>query len=147
MAAWGPKTPLFGPVEIPDDPNVVPASPISATWWPNLQLAPSGGHIWNFCKWFHLVAIGQIYNKYNWCHLMVKFGTDVSGVTWWPNGSQICSQCNEHFEGEIVPAYSIVWRDLLYIARGTTDPEISGKTFWILLNFPNFSAQNRWGPF
>ena len=45
VAAWGPNRPLFGPVEIPDDPNVVPASPISATWWPNLQLAPSGGQI------------------------------------------------------------------------------------------------------
>ena len=45
VAAWGPNRPLFGPVEIPDDPNVDLASPISANWWPNLQLAPSGGQI------------------------------------------------------------------------------------------------------
>ena len=30
-----------------------------AIWWPNLQsmpVAPSGGQIWNRCKWRHLVA-------------------------------------------------------------------------------------------
>ena len=56
VAARGPNRPLFGPVEIPDNPNVVPASLTSATWWPNLQLAPSGGQICNLCKWFQLVA-------------------------------------------------------------------------------------------
>ena len=58
VAARGPNRPLFGPVEIPDNPNVVPASLTSATWWPNLQLAPSGGQI---CNWRHLVAKFVIY--------------------------------------------------------------------------------------
>ena len=44
-----------------------------AIWWPNLQLiqvVPSGGQIWNNCKWSHLVVI---------------FATNESGVIWWPN--------------------------------------------------------------
>merc|ERR1712015_470273 len=42
-------------------------------WWPYLQLmqvAPSGGHICNLCKWRHLVAI---------------FATNASGAILWPN--------------------------------------------------------------
>ena len=43
-----------------------------AIWWPNLepiQVAPSGGQIWNLYKWHHLV---------------VKFGTNASpgGQIW-----------------------------------------------------------------
>ena len=33
-------------------------------------MAPSGGQIFNKCKWYHLVA---------------KFGTNASGAIWWPN--------------------------------------------------------------
>ena len=61
-----------------------------AIWWPYLQLmqvAPSGGHICNLCKWHHLVA---------------KFLTYASGAIWWPylqlmqvapSGGQFCNQC------------------------------------------------------
>ena len=35
-----------------------------------MQVAPYGGQICNLCKWRNLV---------------VKFVTDVSGATWWPN--------------------------------------------------------------
>ena len=60
----------------------------NAIWWPNLELmqvAPSGGQIWNLCKWRHLVA---------------KFETNASGTIWWtilqliiiaPSGGQICN--------------------------------------------------------
>ena len=34
------------------------------------QVVPLGGQIGNLCKW---------------CHLVAKFGTNASGVTWWPN--------------------------------------------------------------
>ena len=43
------------------------------TWWPTLesmQVVPSGGQIFNQCKWRHLVA---------------KFGTNASCAIWWPN--------------------------------------------------------------
>ena len=43
------------------------------TWWPTLesmQVVPSGGQIFNQCKWRHLVA---------------KIGTNASGAIWWPN--------------------------------------------------------------
>ena len=35
-----------------------------------MQVAPSGGQIWNYCKWRHVVA---------------KFGTNSSGAIWWSN--------------------------------------------------------------
>ena len=52
--------------------------------WPFL-VAPSGGQIWNLCKWRHLVA---------------NFATNSSGAIWWtilqlmqitPSGGQICN--------------------------------------------------------
>ena len=42
-----------------------------AIWWPNLQpmhVAPSGGQIWNLCKWRHLVN---------------NFATNANCATWW----------------------------------------------------------------
>jgi len=61
-----------------------------AIWWPNLELmqvGPSGGQIWNQCKWRHLVD---------------NFVTNASGAIWWtilqlmqiaPSGGQICNYC------------------------------------------------------
>ena len=57
-----------------------------SSWWSQLmQVVPSGGQIYNQCKWRHLVA---------------KFGTNASGTIWWPNlplmqvapsGGQFCN--------------------------------------------------------
>ena len=62
-----------------------------------MQLAPSGGQIFNLCKWHHLVA---------------KFATYASGAIWWPNlqimqvapsGGQICNLCKLH---HLVPKFA-----------------------------------------
>ena len=72
-----------------------------AIWWPNLQLmqlAPSGGQIWN--QYASGASGGKIGNQCKWRHLVAKFATKVSGAIWWPNlqlmqvvpsGGQICN--------------------------------------------------------
>ena len=52
-----------------------------AIWWPCLQpmqVMPSGGQIWNSCKWRHLVG---------------KFATNVIGTIWWSKLESICKWC------------------------------------------------------
>ena len=56
-------------------------------WWPNLQLmqvAPSGGKIYNFCKWRHLVG---------------NFATNASSVILLLNLIQV----TESISGSVVP--------------------------------------------
>ena len=78
--------------------NSILADDINRTIPGNLamQVAAPDGQIWIQCKWRHL---------------MVKFATNVSGATWWPNltfkqlvplNGLICNQCRcRHLEGKI----------------------------------------------
>ena len=75
-------------------------------WWPDLQSVqevPPGAQVpgiqnYNQCLWHHLAnngwgiiwwknfqAGGHICKQFKWCHMMVKFRTDTSGATKWPN--------------------------------------------------------------
>ena len=53
-----------------------------AIWWENLQLmqmAPSGGQIWN--QYASGTSSGKIGNKCKWRHLVAKFATNSSSST------------------------------------------------------------------
>ena len=74
-----------------------------AIWWSNMelmQLAPSSRQIWN--QYASGASNGKIGNQCKWCHLVVKYVTNVSGAIWWANfqlmqlassGGQIWNLC------------------------------------------------------
>ena len=79
-------------------------------------MAPSGGQIWNLCKWRHLVAnfatnsSGAIWWRNlqltrmlvsfcNYCKLVEKFATYASGAMLLPNLAQV----TDSISGSVVP--------------------------------------------
>ena len=85
LDAGGPNGPLFGHIEITDGPNVVLATPICPTWWPNLRMAPTGGQMCNSCKWFlQLVGKFTIYTigAICWKNLQLMQVVPPDGVIW-----------------------------------------------------------------
>jgi len=57
-----------------------------AIWWSNMELiqvAPSGGHVCNQCKWRYLVVKFGINMQV--VHPVVKLATNAGGAIWWAN--------------------------------------------------------------
>ena len=100
-----------------------------------MQLAPTGGQIWNWCKWRHLVdnfvtyASGAIrWQTFQLAQVVSSGGQKAfqgnvtMQVTWnvtqWPNFEPICNKSENASLNE-------------NIARGTTDPGIASITWFI----------------
>merc|ERR1712112_28324 len=100
-------------------------------WWPCLQpmqVLPSGGQIWNKCKWRHLVVKFGINMQV--VHPVAKLATNASGAIWWSNLESICKWCirwQNWQPMQVAPSGGQIWNQY---ASGASGGKIGNQCKW-----------------